>query len=203
VSVLVAVVDPLPLFRDGAVAALTAAGHTVQTPGDVTAWAREARDAVVLLTVESEMDWTVLERLAGLCFGTNALVVLLAEATATAGVRAVRMGARSVLGRGSTAGVLRRTITATIEGQAVLPAHVAAALAASVGGAGADPAQVPSAQQLSWLRALAEGSTVARLADRAGYSERAMFRLLRSLYRDLGAENRVQALMNAHERGWL
>jgi DNA-binding NarL/FixJ family response regulator len=191
VSVLVAVVDPLPLFRDGAVAALTAAGHTVQTPGDVTAWAREARDAVVLLTVESEMDWT------------NALVVLLAEATAAAGVRAVRMGARSVLGRGSTAGVLRRTITATIEGQAVLPAHVAAALAASVGGAGADPAQVPSAQQLSWLRALAEGSTVARLADRAGYSERAMFRLLRSLYRDLGAENRVQALMNAHERGWL
>jgi DNA-binding CsgD family transcriptional regulator len=44
---------------------------------------------------------------------------------------------------------------------------------------------------------------VVRLADRAGYSERAMFRLLRQLYLRIGARNRTEALMRAHERGWL
>ena len=36
-AVQVAVVDPLPLFRGGAVAALAAAGHAVHTPSDVVA----------------------------------------------------------------------------------------------------------------------------------------------------------------------
>lgn len=202
-SVLVAVVDPLPLFRDGAAAALQAAGHTVHTPTDVAAWMHEARGAIVLLTVASEADWAVLARAIPLGSATdNTLVVLLGDVTATAGVRAVRMGARSVLERGVSAGVLRRTVTATVDGQAVLPAAVAAALA-SAGQDAADPARRLSAERLSWLRSLATGSTVAQLADQVGYSERAMFRLLRSLYRDMGVDGRIQALMHAREQGWL
>jgi DNA-binding NarL/FixJ family response regulator len=202
VVVQVAVVDPLPLFRDGAVAALTAAGHVVQTPGDVVAWAGQARGALVLLTVQAKADWDVLATLGGTGSAVNPLVVLLGEESATAGVRAVRAGARSVLARQVSAEVLRRTVSATIDGQAVLPAEVAALLAA---GYGADvvPARMLSAERLSWLRTLAAGSTVAQLASQAGYSERAMFRLLRSLYRDIGVGGRVEALMWAQERGWL
>ena len=201
-AVQVAVVDPLPLFRDGAVAALTAAGHVVQTPDDVVAWASQARGAVVLFTVQAERDWTVLARLGESRSAVSALVVLLGEESAAAGVRAVRAGARSVLARQVTAGVLRRTVSATIDGQAVLPADVADLLA-SGGGAGGGPARALSAERLSWLRELAAGRTVAQLARQAGYSERAMFRLLRSLYHDMGAGSRMEALMQAQERGWL
>lgn len=197
----VAVVDPLPLFRDGVVAALTAAGHVVQTPGDVLAWACQVRGGVVLLTVQAEADWKVLARLGATETAANSLVVLLGEESAAAGVRAVRAGARSVLARQVSADVLRRTVSATIDGQAVLPVAVAALLAS--GGADAGPDLALSAERVSWLRALAAGGTVAQLASQAGYSERAMFRLLRSLYRDMGVGGRVEALIRAQERGWL
>ena len=201
-AVQVAVVDPLPLFRDGAAAALTAVGHVVQTPDDVVAWASQVRGAVVLLTVQAEADWAVLARLGETRSAVNALVVLLGEESASAGVRAVRAGARSVLARQVSAEVLRRTVSATIDGQAVLPAAVADLLASGTG-VDAGPARALSAERLSWLRELAAGSTVARLASQAGYSERAMFRLLRSLYRDMGVGGRIEALMRAQERGWL
>jgi DNA-binding NarL/FixJ family response regulator len=202
VAVQVAVVDPLPLFRDGAVAALTAAGHAVQTPVDVVAWVRQARGSVVVLTLRAEADWAVLAEAAEAGSMTSVLVVLLEDESTAAAVRAVHAGARSVVARQVPAEVLRRTVSATIDGQAVLPAPVVAALVAGVG-MDASSARVLSAERLSWLRALAAGSTVARLAGEAGYSERAMFRLLRSLYRDMGVGGRVQALMWAQEQGWL
>jgi DNA-binding NarL/FixJ family response regulator len=202
VAVQVAVIDPLPLFRDGAVAALAAAGHAVQTPADVMAWIREVRGAVVVLTVRAEADWALLAEAVGLGSSAASLVVLLEEESTAAGVRAVRAGAQSVLARQVSAEALRRAVAAVIDGQAVLPALVVAALVAGVG-IDADSARVLSAERLSWLRALAAGSTVAQLADQAGYSERAMFRLLRSLYRDMGVGGRVEALLRARDEGWL
>ena len=94
---------------------------------------------------------------------------------------------------------LRLTVEATVGGQAVMPAAVAAVLAEPQ----AVSARGPSVDQLSWLRQLANGATVVQLADRAGYSERAMFRLLRSLYRQMGVRTRLQAIMRAQEAGWL
>jgi DNA-binding NarL/FixJ family response regulator len=202
VAVQVAVVDPLPLFRGGAVAALAAAGHAVHTPSDVVAWVRQVRDAVVILTVRAEADWAVLAQAAEIGSTATSLVVLLEEESTGAGVRAVRAGARSVLTRQVSAEVLRETVSAAINGQAVLPAPVVAALVAGVG-VDAGSARVLSAERLGWLRALAAGSTVAQLADQAGYSERAMFRLLRSLYRDMGVGGRVEALLRARDEGWL
>jgi DNA-binding NarL/FixJ family response regulator len=202
VAAQVAVVDPMPLFRDGAVAALAAAGHAVQTPADVVAWIRQVRGAVVVLTVRAEADWAVLTEAAGVGSTAASLVVLLDEESTAAGLRAVRAGARSVLARHVSAEVLRRTVSAVIDGQAVFPALVVAALVAGVG-IDAGSARVLSAERLGWLRALAAGSTVAQLADQAGYSERAMFRLLRALYRDMGVGGRVEALMRARDEGWL
>jgi DNA-binding NarL/FixJ family response regulator len=112
----------------------------------------------------------------------------------------VRAGARSVVGRHVTAATLLRTVAATIEGQTVLPAGVAAALAHGVS---ADGEAALTTEKLSWLQALASGTTVADLARRAGYSERAMFRLLRALYREMGVNSRLEALMRAREGGWM
>jgi DNA-binding NarL/FixJ family response regulator len=69
--------------------------------------------------------------------------------------------------------------------------------------AGAETDPAITTDQMAWLRHLASGMTVAELARVAGYSERAMFRLLQSLYRQLGARTRIEAIVRAQEQGWL
>jgi DNA-binding NarL/FixJ family response regulator len=201
VALNIAVVDPLPLYRQGVVGVLSAAGHAVETPGDVVAWARRQQRTVVLLTLVSEQGWELLARLHDL--GGTHLVIALVEGNLVAqGVRAARAGARSVLWRDATEVALSRTLEATIDGQAVMPAAVAAGLAAGVPVQAAGVGLLPRSQ-LSWLRQLAAGETVAQLADRAGYSEREMFRLLRALYRQMGVGSRIEAIIRAQELGWL
>jgi DNA-binding CsgD family transcriptional regulator len=39
--------------------------------------------------------------------------------------------------------------------------------------------------EIAWLRHLSEGNTVTDLADRVGYSERMMYRLLADIYKRL------------------
>jgi DNA-binding NarL/FixJ family response regulator len=201
VAVSVAVVDPLPIFQQGVAAILAAAGHAVEAPDDVVAWVRPGRLCVVVLTLCSGDDWEVLQRLHS-TFPDQVVIALMDDESAGSGVRAVRAGARSVLHRGVPAAVLRRTVEATIEGQAVMPADVARALMAHAASDAAGPISV-SVDELSWLRLLAAGSTVARVARDVGYSERAMFRLLQSLYKKMGVRTRIQAIVYAQEQGWL
>jgi DNA-binding NarL/FixJ family response regulator len=201
VTVHVAVLDPLPMYQEGVVATLSAMGHVVETPEDPLGWARQVEGAVVLLTLISPRDWELLGRLRN-TESLHLLIALIEEDSAALGLRAVRSGARSVILRRTTTAALRRTVEATIDGQAVLPAAVVSALA---GGAEAtDPAQqLPTAEQVAWLRRLASGSTVAQVARNAGYSERAMFRLLQALYREMGARSRIEAIIRARDLGWL
>ncbi|MET7427225.1 DNA-binding response regulator [Dactylosporangium sp. NPDC005555] len=195
---LVAVVDPLPLYCQGVAAALAAHGFDVETPHDVLAWFHETSRGVLLLTLAAARDWSLLARLTDLPSRCD-VIGLTADGSVEAGVRAIRLGVRSVLSRDVTGDVLRHTIEATARGQAVMPSAVATALA---GAGSSEPAGV-SAEQVTWLRRLSEGETIAQLARHAGYSERAMFRLLQSLYQALGVHNRMQAVMYALEQGWL
>ncbi|WIY01247.1 DNA-binding response regulator [Amycolatopsis mongoliensis] len=200
VTVPVAVVDPLPMYRQGILSVLSPAGYSVECPADVLSWAQRAQRTLVLLTLSSEHTWSILRRLRDM--GREHFVVALVERNASAlGAAAVQSGARSVLWRDVTTAALRRTVEATIDGQAVLPAAVAQVLAA--GSAQTGVAGVPLPEQVSWLRHLAAGSTVARLAADVGYSERAMFRLLRLLYQQMGVNNRTEAIIRAQELGWL
>jgi DNA-binding CsgD family transcriptional regulator len=50
---------------------------------------------------------------------------------------------------------------------------------------------------------MANGQTVGELARAVGYSEREMFRLLRSLYERMGVRNRTEALLKAAQSGLL
>ncbi|MET8202403.1 DNA-binding response regulator [Micromonospora taraxaci] len=200
VGVRVAIVDPLPVFRHGAVAALTAAGHVVQTPTDVVGWATASSEGIVVLTVLAENDWIGLTTLRAAQPQVK-LVILLEDTAVAASVRAVKSGAVSVLPRRATPEALCRCIDAVVDGIAMLPTDVVTTLAAEAREHGT---VVPvSLAKIGWLRALASGTTVSQLAVHAGYSERAMYRLLRDLYQDLGVGNRVEALILAHGRGWL
>ncbi|MEU4745037.1 DNA-binding response regulator, partial [Actinosynnema sp. NPDC023658] len=113
----------MPLFRQGVAGVLSAAGHSVETPVDVFAWARKSRPAVVLLTVRSESDWLLLDQLRQETASTVVIAVM-EGAVGAAGVRAVRAGARSVLLRDATPEALRHTVEATLSGQAVMPPTV-------------------------------------------------------------------------------
>jgi DNA-binding NarL/FixJ family response regulator len=192
----IAVVDPLPMFQHGVAGVLSAAGHMVDVPGDVLAWAARRRSALVLLTAAAEADWHLLSQL---CRAGTVVVAMIDGSSGMLGAQAIRLGARSVIPRDTDAAVLRRTVEASLDGQSVMPATVAALL---TGSTAPDVLQI-SATGATWLKQLALGTTVAQLAARSGYSERAMFRLLRSLYRDMGVESRVEAIMRAREWNWI
>ncbi|WP_157441211.1 helix-turn-helix domain-containing protein [Actinoplanes awajinensis] len=195
-----AVVDPLPLYRQGVSAALADLGYTVDAPEDPLTWVRRT-PGLLLLTLLTENDWLLLNQLRTAAVNHHLIAVLTSDSVSL-GARAIRAGAQSVLDRAVTDEVMRRTVVATLDGQAVMPAAVATALTAgTVAAPRSDPAL--SAEQLAWLRQLAAGMTVARLAHAAGYSERAMYRLLQALYRQLGVRTRIQALMLTQEQGWL
>ncbi|MFI1989099.1 DNA-binding response regulator [Actinoplanes sp. NPDC020271] len=192
----VTVIDPLPMYRQGMVAVLSAAGHKVRVIDDPVKWQDRELAGLVLLTLQSDPDWDLLGQLR-----EGLVIAVVAPEAARLGAQAVRAGARSVLERDVSATVLLSTVAATLAGQAVMPAAVATALAAGARGDAAPPAQL-SAHQLTWLKHLATGMTVAQLARQAGYSERAMFRLLHGLYRQLGVRTRIEAVVRAQQEGW-
>lgn len=199
-TVYVAVLDPLPAFRHGVAAALSSLGHVVEEPSDAAAWLLERPGGMVLMTLDSAED---LDRLVALCrLRPHPLVVALPSGDASSlGVQAVRAGARSVLTRAATVRAMQRAVAATLDGEAVMPAEVADLLTAD---RGRRPPRLPapSARQVAWLRRLADGWTIARLASDTGYSERAMYRLLQALYQQIGVSTRLQAIVLAHEERW-
>lgn len=199
----VAVIDPLPLFRRGVEAELALAGHRVDVPSDIVAWPGLG-GGVVLLSLVSRHAWELLTRLHEVSASSVIAVVdeSAGESPGVAGLRAVRAGATSVMPRTAEPEILVRTVEATASGQAVLPVDVLTALAGRSSSIAVGPHRPPTGQLL-WLGQLAAGCTVAELAGRAGYSERAMFRILRSLYREMGVESRLEAIMRARDFGWL
>ncbi|MET7352313.1 MULTISPECIES: hypothetical protein [Streptomyces] len=144
-----------------------------------------------------------LDRLTALCgLRPRPLVVALtADGDATLGVRALRTGARSVVAREAPVPALQRAVSATLDGEAVMPTDVADLLVTGRGGR-ASRGSVPSTEQITWLRRLSDGWTVSRLASDTGYSERAMYRLLRTFYQRIGVSSRLEAIMLAHDKGW-
>lgn len=195
------VVDPLPLYRRGVTAVMSAAGYIVEAPADVSTWLHQRLRAVVLLTLDSEQAWQLLQSLRNRS-AQQLVIALVPGASAAAGVRAIRVGAHAVVPRAATPEALLRAVEIAIDGQTVMPAAVASALAAGVH-VPDSPKQPLSPTQLSWLRQLAAGATVAQLAANADYSERAMFRKLQATYQAMGARTRIEALIRAHEDGWL
>jgi DNA-binding NarL/FixJ family response regulator len=201
ISVRIAVSDPLPVFRRGVMAALGGSGLEVDTPEDLLSWIREEQRRVVFLTLQAASDWSLLAELR-MHYADVIVVALLDDTTVRTYVQAILAGAATVIPREASPEVVRQVLEAAVAGKSFLPLEVVRALASPEKLPEGDE-EMPPARAIEWLRELAQGVTVAELAGRAGYSERAMYRHLRELYARVGARNRTEALMRAHERGWL
>jgi len=195
---------PAP-YADGLTSILRASGATAEVPTDLEAWAVDEQGKVIFLTLASERDWQRLEALRML--DDRLLIVAVMEvADQTACVRALTAGAVSILPRDAPPQAVLQVVASLVRDQSVVPLPVMRALGGPLpetGGDERDGAPNLSAQELDWLRQLAEGVTVRHLANSAGYSERMMFRILRSLYRRMNVSNRTQAMFMARQRGWI
>lgn len=197
----IAVSDPLPMFRRGVANVMQNSGYDVESPEDLLAWTETGGDrAVVLLTLLRPADWTLLVTLRESRSAVT-LIAVIENGDLALSVRALGSGAVGVMAREADFDTVRDVLAAAISGRSVLPVEVVRALTAT-----RDvqrPDRIPPETEISWIRQLTQGLTVARLAERAGYSERMMFRLLRDLYQRWGVANRTEAIIHAQDNGWL
>lgn len=200
-SVRIAVSDPLPVFRRGLMAMLSEAGLDSEAAEDIMAWLRNKQRRVILLTLTSPEDWALLARVRD-SRADVIVVAVLDDATIESHARALTEGAVSAVPRDAPPEFLREVVEAAVRGTSLVPTQVIRVLA-SRQMAPSSAVEHASPQEVEWLRQLAGGATVVQIAERAGYSERAMFRLLRDLYRKMSVKNRVEAIMQARDRGWL
>jgi DNA-binding NarL/FixJ family response regulator len=200
VSVRVAVWDPLPIYRRGMMTALAGAGFSSEEPEDLLEWSSEQQNRIALLTVQSKQELTLLTQLKG-SWPDLILIAVLAEEDVEMHVKAVKAGATAAVGRTATPEEILQVFNAAIRGVSMLPAEAVRTLA--VPDAPHNEASQLTPREIEWLRALSQGNTVAHLAENVGYSERAMYRLLRGMYRRMHAANRTEAILKASRAGWL
>jgi DNA-binding NarL/FixJ family response regulator len=194
------VVDPAASYRSGLSAALSTAGFAPTELTDPRAWASTAGRRVLLWTVRAAQDWKELRALRGLN-PELVLVALLVDPTPEAYAEALRSGAVAAAAWEAVPEAIVKVLAAALEGDSLIPAGVAQALAAKLP-AFEDPDWITH-EELGWLRILAQGGTVQELAGQAGYSERALYRLLHTLYSRMGVSNRTEAILQASRRGLL
>jgi DNA-binding NarL/FixJ family response regulator len=194
----VAVVDRVPMYARGLAATLGEHGAPAEVLTDLLDWARGPGEPLVFLSLAREPDWGLFAALRAV--RADALVVGIVRDPGVADVvRAVSAGAAGVLARDATPAEVGDVLRATLDGRSVVPLPVLRSLVA-----GLTTGDAPvSADEIGWLRTLADGTTVARLAEQVGYSERMMFRLLSGLYTKLGVDGRTRALIRARDEGWL
>jgi DNA-binding NarL/FixJ family response regulator len=114
-------------------------------------------------------------------------------------LEAIQAGATGVVGLDDELSVVVQVVRAAASGMTLVPRHVARGLCRQ------QPGRAPeiAPTERGWLRHLAGSGTVTSLARASGFSEREMYRLLGTLYRQLGATNRTEALLLAERWGLL
>lgn len=199
----VAVADSRAPYAKGLTMMLRARGVGAVAPSSLEAWAAEGQVKIAFVNLSSELDWRRLEAL-HLLDESLLIVAVMDVMDRTACVRALNSGAVSILPRDIPVVEAVEIVDSLTHGRSSVPVAVMQALIGrlspfeDLGGE-----EALSSTELGWLRRLAEGSTVRDLADSVGYSEREMFRILRSLYGRMKVGSRIEALFLARERGWI
>jgi DNA-binding NarL/FixJ family response regulator len=194
-SATVLVIERLPAYRRGLAAALAESGFVVGELGAVEEPMRAA-DAIVL-TVDCEESWAALVQVVA---SGLAVVALLEDSGVSSYRRALRLGVAGAVGRDAPTEQIVAVVRAALDRKTLIPCPIARRLADRCGAE--EPLPI-SDSEARWLRAMAEGTTIASMAQGARYSERQMHRLIAKLYKRIGAANRQQALVFAARHGIL
>lgn len=191
----VAIIEDAAAYRLGLESALAAARVSVAHPADARTWlAAETRRAALLsMHVPDHLDL-----LAELAAAGKVVALVRSQESAIAALRA---GAVGVADWHDPPADIVEVATAALRGRVILPVTLVRQLTGALPRHDEPPELAP--EEVSWLAALAGGSTVTRLADEVGYSERAMFRRLADVYARLGAHNRTEAMLAADRLGLL
>ena len=158
-SIRIAVLDPLPVFRHGIMAALGDAGFRSETPDDLMAWIHDEQRRVVLMTLRSADDWALLGQLHR-ARPDVIVVAVLEDAGVTAYVRALSTGAVSAVARDAPPEGVREVFEAAMQGTSLLPIEVVRALA-SPSEPHPQAQDAASAREIEWLQQFASGIIVA------------------------------------------
>jgi DNA-binding NarL/FixJ family response regulator len=189
------------MFHRGVADVMGIAGYDVESPEDLLAWAATGGGPhVVLLTLLRSTDWALLTTLRDRRPAAR-LIAVIENGDLALSVRALSSGAVGVMAREADLDTVRLVLAAATSGRSVLPVEVIRALTSA--DHPSRPGPIPPETEIAWIRQLTQGLTVARLAERAGYSERMMFRLLRDLYKRWGVANRTEAIIHARDNRWL
>ena len=130
------------------------------------------------------------------------VVALLPEPTPDSHAHAYSHGSAGTVDWHADPEEIVAALRAALEGRAVLPIDIIRALAGEWPSLHAPRPEVTE-EEAAWLVSLAAGTTVTRLADDTGYSERAMVRRLHDLYGRRAVTGRAEAIVAAERLGLL
>ncbi|WP_433654891.1 hypothetical protein ACQPW1_28960 [Nocardia sp. CA-128927] len=195
----VVVVDHVPTFRAGLAAVLEQGGFEVAGPESAISWIRRNQLDAAVVTVHTA-DMLPLRELIATFPELVVVTVLLSPGIADFRY-ALRAGAHAAVQWDSHPDDIVRVVRSAIAGQTVLPTRIVQSLAnSSLEGPDHDTFR---SDEIRWLRALAQGTSVVRLARNEGYSQREIFRRLSDIYRRMGVRNRHEAIALAGQWGML
>lgn len=195
----VVILDSAATFRRGLASSLTSAGFTPEEPADLCGWALGPGRRAILVTVRPPSGWGPLLTLARL-FGKVLVIALLMDATCDAYGEAIRIGADSAADWHAEPEFIVDVVRAAYSGNLLIP--LAASRALIRDHTRSDNYSI-SPEEREWLELIASGMPMCQLAYKAGYSERAIYRRLASLYKRIGVTSRTEAIIFASQRGIL
>jgi DNA-binding NarL/FixJ family response regulator len=206
-------VDPEPVFAQGAIGVLSAAGFEAVAldprgaERDVAAWVAQvpgARPAAVL--VDAGLGLRPYGSDVAAELGSRApevaVVMLVRRALSVGMVEAMESGALALVHRRCTPEELVAAVSAAIGGQNWVAAPLAGILRSELLSevSGERPAEL-SGRELEVLRGLATGATNAQIAARLGLSEHTVRNHVHAVTRKLGVANRTDAVATGLRRG--
>lgn len=190
-----------PLWQRGVASLLEEAGHHTTVGSDLRSWLPGSDGSCLLVKLDTHEELSAVGAFRE-AHPHVPLIVVLDEVDVVGVGRAMRAGASTVTGEDEAPDVVLSVVGAALDDLAALPVRIVQAMSRQIPDE-ADISAWLSDEEAGWLRAMAAGQTVADIAEEVGYSERAMFRQLKTLYMRLGVRNRTEALLWAGRQGLL
>lgn len=197
---LIGVANTPPVYALGLAGSLPNDRFSIEVAAKPSAWLEEHSDAALVLGVHDDSDFEILVDLVSAA--ANLIVITVVDGLNAAALRnSLAAGATSVIDINAVPAEVSVTLDAALLHQTVVPASLARDITQH------DPNARPTPDltddELTMLRSLVSGATVAELGRSVGYSDREIYRRLRKVYRKLGVQCRVDALVKASRWGLL